>query len=116
MRDGEKMLEKLKRIFYRSMTNNEINYKTVKQIISKSPDTILLDVRSKQEYKEGNLPSSINLCLYDLNKQAQDVLKDKNKTIIVYCSSGNRSKEAQQLLEKMGYENVYNLKGGLDNI
>ncbi len=116
MRDGEKMLEKLKRIFYRSIANNEINYKTAKQMILKSPDIILLDVRSKQEYKEGNLSGSINLCLYDLNKQAQDVLKDKNKTIIVYCSSGNRSKEAQQLLEKMGYENVYNLKGGLDNI
>ncbi len=110
------MLEKLKRIFYRSMKNNEVNYQTVEQMINKNPDAILVDVRSKQEYEEGHLPGSIPLCLYDLDKMAQNVLHDKKQTIIVYCSSGNRSKEAQAILETMGYENVYNLKGGIDNI
>ena len=98
------------------MENNEVDYKTAEKMMAKNPQTILMDVRSKQEYGEGHLPGSILLSLYDLNKQAQNVLPDKKQTIIVYCSSGNRSKEAQEILETMGYENVYNLKGGLDEI
>ena len=110
------MLERLKRFLYRSMTNNEVDYQAAEKMIAKNPQTILVDVRSKQEYGEGHLPGSIPLSLYDFNKQAQNVLPDKKQTIIVYCSSGNRSKEAQEILETMGYENVYNLKGGLDEI
>lgn len=105
------MLERLKKFLYRSMTNNEVSYQTAKKMITQNPKAVLVDVRSKQEYEEGHLPGSILLCLYDLDKQAQNVLQDKTQTIIVYCSSGNRSKEAQEILETMGYENVYNLKG-----
>lgn len=110
------MLERIKRIFYRNMNNKEISYQIAKQMISQNSNTIFLDVRSKQEYEEGHLSGSIPLCLYDIEEQAQNMLKDKKQTIITYCSSGARSKEAQEILETMGYENVYNLKGGLDNI
>ena len=110
------MLKMIKRIFNRSMNNKEISYQTAKQIINSNPDTILLDVRSKQEYEEGHLPGSVSLCLYDIEKKAQNVLTDKKQTIITYCSSGGRSKRAQEILETLGYENVYSLKGGLDNI
>lgn len=110
------MLERIKRIFYRSMCNKEVNYCQAKKILEKNPNAILLDVRSKQEYEEGHLSGSIPLCLYDIEKQANKILPNKAQTIIAYCSSGNRSREAQEMLEMMGYENVYNLKGGLDDI
>ena len=110
------MLERIKRIFYRSMDNKEINYCQAKSMIAKDSNIILLDVRSKQEYGEGHLSGSVPLCLYDICKQADQVLPNKGQPIITYCSSGSRSKEAQEMLENMGYENVYNLKGGLDNI
>ncbi len=110
------MLERIKRIFYRSMDHQEISYCQAKKMLIEKPNTILLDVRSKQEYEEGHLSGSIPLCLYDICKQANQILPDKEQTIITYCSSGSRSKEAQEMLETMGYENVYNLKGGLDNI
>lgn len=98
------------------MANKEINYEELKQMMKQNPYSVLLDVRSKQEYEEGHLAGSISLCLYDLKENAPKVIKDKTQTIIVYCSSGSRSKEAQKELETMGYENVYNLKGGLDSI
>ena len=47
-----------------NIKKDEIDYKEAKQIISEYPNTILLDVRSKQEYDEGHLPSSICICLY----------------------------------------------------
>lgn len=110
------MLERIKRIFYRSMGNKEVDYCKAKQMLMQNPNAILLDVRSKQEYEEGHLSGSIPLCLYDICKQAGQVIPNKEQTIITYCSSGSRSKEAQEMLETMGYEDVYNLKGGLEEI
>ena len=43
-------------------------------------------------------------------------IKDKNNTIIVYCSSGSRSKKAKEILEKLGYKEVFNLKEGIDKL
>lgn len=110
------MLERIKKIFYRSMDHQEVNYCQAKKMLTQNPNAILLDVRSKQEYEEGHLSGSIPLCLYDISKQANQILPNKEQTIITYCSSGSRSKEAQEILERMGYENVYNLKGGLEDI
>lgn len=110
------MLERIRRIFYRSMASHEVNYCQAKKMLTQDPNAILLDVRSKQEYEEGHLSGSVPLCLYDICKQANQVLPNKEQIIITYCSSGSRSKEAQEILETMGYENVYNLKGGLDSI
>ena len=44
------------------------------------------------------------------------MLKDKKSIIILYCKTGGRSSKALKKLQKLGYENVYNLKNGLDNI
>ncbi len=110
------MLERLRKFLSRSMTNQEISYKAAKQLMQKDKNAILLDVRSKQEYEEGHLPGSTFLCLYDIEKKAESVLPNKTQTIITYCASGSRSKEAQEILESMGYEQVYNLKGGLEKI
>ena len=57
----------------------------------------------------------LGVLFYDYNP-LNKILPNKQQTIITYCSSGSRSKEAQERLENMGYENVYNLKGGLDAI
>ncbi len=110
------MLERLKKFWNRSMANKEVSYQEAKKIIEKDRNTILLDVRSKQEYEEGHLLGSKNLDLYDIKKQIRKEFPDRTQTMIVYCSSGHRSREAQEILEAMGYENIYNLKGGLDNI
>ena len=99
-----------------NIKKDEIDYKEAKQIISEYPNTILLDVRSKQEYDEGHLPSSICICLYDIDKTVQNIIPNKTQKIIAYCSSGNRSREAKKILENIGYKNVYNLSGGLDAI
>ena len=57
---------------------------------------------------------SINIPVYDLCRYARNVL-DYQSIIIVYCSEGVRSKKAVQILDRMGYKNLYNLKGGIDN-
>lgn len=95
---------------------NEIDYENAKVILKNDREAILLDVRSPQEYKEEHLEGSINIPLYDLSKRSENTIKDKKCTIVVYCQSGNRSKKAIDILSNKGYETLYNIKGGLDNI
>lgn len=110
------MLRRIKQILYRSLENKEISYKKLKEISNKNSTVILLDVRSKQEYEEGHLESAINIPVFELENKANNILKDKTKTIIVYCASGSRSRRAKEILEEMGYKDIYNLKNGLNNI
>ena len=59
---------------------------------------------------------AINIPLFNIEKEIGNVVRNKNDIIILYCSSGNRSKEAKKILENMGYQEVYNLKGGIDRV
>ena len=45
--------------------------------------------------------------VYDIKRNVQNILKDKNEIVVLYCSGGERSKKAQDKLRKMGYTNVY---------
>ncbi len=109
------MIKTIKRILYRSIDNKEISYKKLNDFM-KSKKVFLIDVRSNQEYEEGHLTGAINISVYNIEKEIQNVVKNKSDTIIVYCSSGGRSKEAKEILERLGYDEVYNLKGGIDRV
>ncbi len=109
------MIKKVRKKLNRQIENKQIEYKEF-QKIAKQTDGYVIDVRSHQEYEEGHLEGAISISLYDLANNILKEMPDKNRTILVYCESGNRSKEAQNILEQLGYKEVYNLKGGLDNI
>ena len=104
------------KLLKKNRNSKDIDYNLAMNILNENDGCILLDVRSTQEYKENNLKGSINIPLYELKKKAMEILKDKDGAIIVYCQSGGRSKKAVEILNKMGYKNLYNIKGGLDNI
>lgn len=107
------MLKKIKEFLNRGIINDkEVNLKKAKEILDKT-NGVLLDVRSHQEYNEEHLPGAININIYDLKKEITDKIKNKETTIVVYCSCGVRSKKAKEILEELGYTEVYNLKEGL---
>jgi len=110
------MFKKIKKVLYRSIEIREISYNKLEKMIKKQDDVILLDVRSNQEFKEGHLAGAINIPVFDLEKAVMPKLKDTSQTIIIYCSTGSRSKRAKEILEDLGYKNVYNLKNGLDGM
>jgi len=86
--------------------NKMVTYKDVVNM----KDTIIVDVRENIEFKNGHILGAINI---PLNTIEEDIQLDKDKTIIVYCKSGNRSSMAQDKLEQLGYK-VYDL-GSIDN-
>jgi len=79
-------------------------------------ECVIIDVRSKREFKENHLSGAINIPLPEVRKNIEKYVQDKQKRILVCCEYGIRSKQAIEILENLGYIQVYNLKGGLENI
>jgi phage shock protein E len=91
------MITFLKKLFFNKEDNK------MKTIIN---DAFLVDVRTPQEFAEGNVVGSVNIPLDKIDAQ---LAKFKNKeNIIVFCRSGNRSGQAKLILEQNGFTNVVN--------
>ena len=92
------MIYKLKKIIKerlnRSIERKDIMQSEIKSIMSNG--AILIDVRSMQEYNEGHLDNSILLPEYEILKKIENIVPNKNTKLILYCSSGTRSKKAQK--------------------
>lgn len=71
---------------------------------------VLLDVRSREEYRGGHVPGSVNIDVSEIEK-ASSVISDKATPIFAYCLSGSRSGLAVSALKRMGYTNVKNIGG-----
>ncbi len=67
----------------------------------------LIDVRSSMEFMEGALCGAVNIPLNLIQYSAENI--DKNKPVILYCRSGQRSGVAKQFLETLGFGEVYNI-------
>ena len=77
-------------------------------------DIVILDVREQDEYDKGHIPGAILLPYTRVEEQAEAMLPDKDKTILVYCRTGRRSKIAAQSLADLGYKDVREFGGILD--
>ncbi len=73
---------------------------------------ILLDVREKEEFREGHLPGAVSVPRGFLDIQIEGRVADKSQPLVVYCQSGTRSMLAGRLLKEMGYEDVVSMAGG----
>lgn len=81
--------------------------------LSNRKNAVFLDTREDREYKDGHIPDAIHIPLSQLSKRASELGKYKDNPVIAYCRSGNRSNGAGGVLKKNGFENVYNLGGGI---
>lgn len=77
-------------------------------------NAVILDVRTAEEMEEGYIPNAIHIDIY-LGQEFLDGLEDldKSKNYYVYCRSGNRSQQACALMNHNGFDNAYNLEGGI---
>ena len=73
----------------------------------------IIDVRSPQEYKEGHIDGAISIPDYQIKKEIEKQIPNKDELIVVYCSTGHRSQKVQKILENMGYINIYNVYEGI---
>lgn len=82
--------------------------------MEQEPAAIILDVRRPDEYQAGHIPGAINIPNETIGSEELPQLPDKDQTILVYCRSGNRSKQASEKLAALGYTQVLEFGGILD--
>ena len=121
-----KLYQRILKLFYNNMkllilifvfnfqSNYDISPKDLNQIFNqKLSENIILDVRTKEECSESKIPGSLNIDYYSENfKDNLDKL-NKNLNYYIYCRSGNRSGKTVMILREKGFNNVFNLEGGI---
>ncbi|HVD97668.1 MAG TPA: rhodanese-like domain-containing protein [Cytophagaceae bacterium] len=89
----------------------KVSGKLIKKI--EKGEILLIDVRTPEEYKAGHLKYSSNIDYKNEQFKTETEKLDKNKTVYVYCRSGNRSSKSAEILKAQGFKHVYNI-GGLE--
>ena len=95
-------------------TYRQIGMEEAVAIMARERDYILLDVRTPQEFAEKHIPGAINLPNETIGTSKPAELPDRDQLILVYCRSGNRSKQAAAKLVALGYTNVVEFGGIID--
>ena len=89
----------------------QITQEEAKQIMDTTNGYILLDTRTQEEYDQSHIPGALLIPHTEIAQRAADELPDKDQVILVYCRSGNRSKQASEVLAELGYTNVKEFGG-----
>lgn len=81
---------------------------------SPSATGLIIDVRSPEEHRSGYIPNSTNIPIESLKEQILSKNIDRNTQLVVYCKNGTPSKRAAEILDSVGFTNVYYF-GGINN-
>ena len=92
-------------------TYRQINAEEAATMMEEESSYIILDVRTAEEYSEKHIPGAINIPNETIGTEDIPELPDKEQLILVYCRSGNRSKQAAEKLVKLGYTNIVEFGG-----
>ena len=108
------MLSKKDKNIENEMRIKHVSMDEIVQIMNKNTDYIILDVRTIAEYNEGHIPNAICIPNETIGNNTISELPDKEQLILIYCRSGNRSKQAAEKLKKLGYTNLIEFGGIID--
>ena len=89
----------------------QITQEEAKQIMDTTNGYILLDTRTREEYDQSHIPGALLIPHTEIADRAEEELPDKDQLILVYCRSGNRSKQASEVLAELGFTNVKEFGG-----
>ena len=89
----------------------QINMDEAIAMMEAESDYIILDVRTPEEFSEKHIPGAINVANETIGSEEIPELPDKDQLILVYCRSGNRSKQASEKLVALGYTNIVEFGG-----
>ena len=96
---------------------NQIQYVSMDEIttiMQENTNYIILDVRTTEEYDEGHIPNAICIPNETIDETVTTKLPNKDQLILIYCRSGNRSKQAALKLQQLGYTNLVEFGGIID--
>lgn len=91
-----------------------LNVKEFKELMDKTSNKTVLDVRTNDEVAQGVLAQATQIDYNGGDFESQLEKLDKNKPVFIYCAVGGRSGGASSILAKKGFKKVYNLEGGIN--
>ena len=91
-----------------------INAKETEDLLASGDDIAVVDVRSKGEYDEGHIDRAQNIDFDDFENNLTILDDYKEKPVLLYCKTGNRSEKAAKILQKHGFKKVYNATDGVE--
>lgn len=92
----------------------QISMEEAAKMMEAEENYVILDVRTVEEYEEGHIPGAICVPNETIGEDEIEELPDKEQVIMIYCRSGNRSKQAAKKLLEQGYTNLYEFGGIID--
>ena len=96
---------------YEEATYRQIGMDEAVALMEEESNYIILDVRTPEEFSERHIPGAINIPNETIGTEEIPELPDKDQMILVYCRSGNRSKQASEKLVDLGYTNIVEFGG-----
>ena len=88
-----------------------ISPEEAKVLMDTQEDYVILDVRTQEEFDTGHIPGAVLIPNTEIADRAEQELPNKDQLLLVYCRSGNRSKQASQILVELGYTNIREFGG-----
>jgi rhodanese-related sulfurtransferase len=82
-------------------------------VIASEPAPVVLDIRTPDEFSQGHLEGAVNIDFYEPTFASDLDALDKDAHYVVYCRSDNRSGQAMQTFEELGFTNVTEIDGGI---
>ena len=95
-------------------TYTQISQEEAKRLMAREKDALIVDVRRQDEFEAGHIPGAVCIPNESITAQQPSELPDLDQLLLIYCRSGNRSKQAAQKLADLGYTRVYEFGGILD--
>ena len=89
----------------------QISQAEAMDMMARDDGHVVVDVRRQDEYDAGHIPGAVLIPNEDIVDQPPEALPDKDQIILIYCRSGNRSKQAAEKLARMGYTRVFEFGG-----
>ena len=89
----------------------QISMEDAIRMMEEEEDYVILDVRRPDEFSEKHIPGAINIPNEIIGSEEISQLPEKDQLILVYCRSGNRSKQASEKLAALGYSNIVEFGG-----
>lgn len=89
----------------------QINMDEALAVMEAESGYIILDVRTPEEFGDGHIPGAVNVPNETIGSEEIPELPDQEQLILVYCRSGNRSKQASEKLAALGYTNIVEFGG-----
>ena len=89
----------------------QISQEEAKEMMDRADGHVIVDVRRQDEYDAGHIPGAILIPNESIGCDSPEALPDYDQIILIYCRTGNRSKQASEKLATMGYTNIYEFGG-----